>query len=160
MSQEKTFRQIMDEVELQEKELVFDTFTYDDAHALGEMLYACAKEKGLAIAIDITRNDGQQLYHAALPGSAADNDQWMLRKMRVVRRFGHSSFYMNNKLQDAGMTIEEMSHVSSMEFAPVGGCFPVNVKNAGPVATVAVSGLPQHEDHAFLVGTLRKYLKK
>ncbi|MFN0281981.1 MAG: heme-binding protein, partial [Kineosporiaceae bacterium] len=39
-----------------------------------------------------------------------------------------------------------------------GGAFPVHVVGVGVVGTVAVSGLPQAEDHAFVVEQLRHYL--
>lgn len=155
----KSFEELLKEIELQEKELVFDSFTMEEAYALGTMLYEDARTAGLPLAIDITRN-GQQLYHAALPGTTADNDQWIIRKSRVVNRFGRSSFYIGRQLAAQGKTIEEKYHVSSMEFSPNGGSFPIQIRNVGPVGTVTVSGLPEEEDHAFLTGVLRKFLGK
>ena len=152
-------KKLLDELLAQEKELVFKTFSNDDAHALGEMLYNGAKEEGLAIAMDVTRH-GQVLYHAALDGTAPDNDQWMLHKIKVVNRFNHSSFYVGQKLIDAGKTIEEECLISSMDYAAHGGSFPIIVENVGVVGTVTVSGLPDYEDHAFVVKTIRKFIAK
>ena len=33
----------------------------------------------------------QRVFHAALPGTSADNDSWVEKKANVVRRFGRSS---------------------------------------------------------------------
>lgn len=45
------------------------------------------------VAIEITP-DNLVLFHAALPGSSPDNDQWLARKARVVRRFHRSSLFI------------------------------------------------------------------
>ena len=136
----------------EEKELQFGSFTNDDAWALGCALVEAAR--GLPVAIDISRGE-QRLFHAGLPGSAADNDAWIERKNRVVRRFGHSSYYMNVSSEgefNARYLLDES------EFAAHGGAFPVIVRGVGVVGTVTVSGLPQEEDHRFVVGVLRAFL--
>ena len=43
-------------------------------------------------------------------------------------------------------------------YAAHGGAFPVTVRGVGVVGTVAVSGLPQLEDHAFVVRVLSDFL--
>ena len=80
------FTENLNEILKQEAELVFESFTMEEAYALGTLLYTKAKERNLPIAIDITRS-GQQLYHAALPGAVPDNDRWIERKIRLVNRF-------------------------------------------------------------------------
>jgi uncharacterized protein (UPF0303 family) len=76
---------------VQEQQLVFAHFDLDTAWHLGSLLRAEALAEQLPIAISIRRN-GQTLFHAALPGSSADNDGWLLRKAAVVERYGHSSY--------------------------------------------------------------------
>ena len=111
------------------------------------------------VAIGITRN-GQRLFHAALPGSSADNDAWIERKTRVVDRFGHSSLYMGQLARDAGSTVEEMFGLDPRLFAAHGGAFPILVRSVGPVGVVVVSGLPQVEDHRMVVAALRAHLAR
>jgi uncharacterized protein (UPF0303 family) len=41
-----------------------------------------------------------------------------------------------------------------------GGAFPVIVHRVGMVGTVAVSGLPQADDHALVVEGLTRYLSE
>ncbi len=107
--------------------------------------------------MDICRN-GQQLYHCALAGTSADNDEWIKRKNRVVNRFGHSSFYMGNLYKSKNTTIQDSALLDHREYAPHGGAFPVIVKNVGVVGTITVSGLPQQEDHQLVVQVLADYL--
>jgi len=147
----------LDSLLAEEELLQFTTFSNEDALALGAMMIEAARTAALPIAIDVRRGD-QQLFHAAMPGATADNDAWIERKIRVVRRFGRSSFAVGTALRLDGRTIEDTYLLPESEYAPHGGAFPVTVKDVGVVGTVAVSGLPQEDDHAFVVGVLRKFL--
>jgi uncharacterized protein (UPF0303 family) len=141
----------------QEEELQFSTFTNATAWELGRALVDAAKRDRLGVTIDIRRGD-QQLFHAALAGTAANNDVWIERKNRVVRRFGHSSFYVGTKHRLAGTTLAEREAVDPLEYADHGGAFPVTVRGVGIVGTVTVSGLPQADDHRLVVDVLRAFL--
>ena len=141
----------------EEQLLQFTTFTNEDAWELGTRLVEAARAGGLPVTVDVRRGD-QQLFHAALPGTSADNDAWIERKVRVVRRFGRSSLAVGTELRVEGRTIEEAYLLDEAEYAPHGGAFPVAVKGVGVVGTVAVSGLPQAEDHALVVRVLREFL--
>jgi uncharacterized protein (UPF0303 family) len=146
-----------EELLAQEAELQFERFDNDTALALGQALVAAARQDGLGVTIDIRRGE-QQLFHAALAGTAADNDAWIERKNRVVRRFGHSSFYVGTLLGLEGTTMEEKFLLDGSRYAAHGGAFPVLVRHVGMVGTVTVSGLPQAEDHRLVVSVLREFL--
>jgi uncharacterized protein (UPF0303 family) len=111
----------------------------------------------VALVIDIRRN-GQQLFHAALPGTAPDNDAWIARKTRVVDRFGHSSYHVGERARQNGTTFEAQMRLDPDAYAAHGGAFPITVRGVGVVGTVAVSGLPQLEDHQFVVERLSAFL--
>lgn len=140
-----------------EDELQFTTFDNDTAWRLGCALVDAARRDRLAVTIDIRRGE-QQLFHAALPGTAANNDIWIERKNRVVRRFGHSSFYVGSKHRVEGTDFFESQSVDPRDYAAHGGAFPVIVRGVGVVGTVTVSGLPQADDHRLVVETLRAVL--
>ena len=141
----------------EEQKLQFAKFNEEDAWKLGSQLVELARNRKLPVTIDITRGT-HQLFHAALRGTSPDNDEWVKRKVRLVYRFGHSSFYIGQVLKSKGKTIEQSYMVSESDYAPHGGCFPIIVKNTGIVGTVTVSGLPQEEDHKLVVEAIRKYL--
>ena len=87
-----------------------------------------------------------------------DNDSWVERKVRVVLRFGHSSLYCGTQARVAGSTFEERTGLPLAEYAAHGGSFPIAVRGVGVVGAVTVSGLPQVEDHAFVVDQLTRFL--
>lgn len=142
----------------QEEELQFRRFDNATALRLGFLFVETAKREGKAITIDISRN-GQQLFHCALAGTSADNDAWLKRKSNVVTHFAHSSLYMGTHYRARGTTFEASARLDPSQYAAHGGAFPVIVREVGPVGVVAVSGLPQLEDHDFVIARLREFLK-
>ncbi|MET8815250.1 heme-degrading domain-containing protein [Streptomyces sp. NPDC004549] len=145
------------DLEEQERRLVFRTFTYDDAWALGSLLVELGRERQAPIAIDIHRA-GQQLFHAALPGSTPDNDAWIARKRRVVERYGAASYLVGSRFRAKGTTFEDSSRLDPDQYAAHGGSFPITVDGVGVVGSVTVSGLPQVEDHRLVVEALERFL--
>ncbi|MEV4619768.1 heme-degrading domain-containing protein [Asanoa sp. NPDC049573] len=143
----------------QEERLQFDRFGHEDAWELGNRLVAMARERGHAVTVDIRLGD-QQVFHCALAGTSPDNDDWIERKIRVVRRFGHSSYSVGQGYRDRGTTFEEAQpHLDPALYAAHGGCFPIILKGTGPVGTVTVSGLPQLDDHRLVVEALGLFLE-
>ena len=144
-------------LEQEERELVLAAFSYDEAWRLGTLLYTKAVERGLPVAIDIRLGD-QQVFHAARPGSVPDNDSWIERKSRVVRRFGASSYLVGLRHQSRGTTFEEATGLALQEYAAHGGAVPLRVAGVGIVGVATVSGLKGSEDHALVVEGLREIL--
>lgn len=152
-----TGTELLDELVAQESRLVFDSFDEETAWALGVALREAAVAAFLPVAISIRRN-GQRLFHAALPGASADNDGWLERKSAVVDRYGRSSLRVGEQFRVDGGSFEANSRLDSSDYAAHGGAFPILVRGTGCVGTVAVSGLPQVEDHQFVVDTIGAFL--
>ncbi|MFY0405519.1 heme-degrading domain-containing protein [Solicola sp. PLA-1-18] len=150
-------RAFLDELVAQEERLVFDGFDVAVAWEVGVALREAALDASLPVAMSVRRN-GQRLFHAALPGASADNDGWLDRKCAVVDRYAHSSLLVGEQFRVQGGTFEERSRLDPGRFAAHGGAFPVLVRGTGCVGTVAVSGLPQRDDHALVVSVLERYL--
>jgi uncharacterized protein (UPF0303 family) len=146
--------ELIKELERQERELVCARFDNEDAWRLGSLLVSLAA--GKPVAIDIRRGT-QQLFHAALPGAVADNDRWIERKVRVVERFGASSYLVGRRLAAKGQALTAGMGLDPAEYAAHGGAFPIRIENVGLVAVVTVSGLPQAEDHALVVSALDRF---
>ena len=153
-----TVKEKIQEVLIQEQELKFKHFSNDDAYSLGSVIYNLAKERKLSVTIEIRKNT-QIVYHAALEGTAPDNDKWLERKHNLVMRTGIPSYRIHLELEEAGRSFEERFELTTENYAAHGGCFPVNVEGTGIIGTVAVSGLEQSQDHALVVEGITKYLE-
>jgi uncharacterized protein (UPF0303 family) len=150
-------QQLIATLEEHERRLTFDRFDHPDAWALGRLLVEMATGRELPVAVDVRRGR-QQMFHAALPGSVADNDEWIRRKVRVVERYGASSYLVGRRLAAQGKVLDAGMGVDPARYAAHGGAFPVRVPHVGVVGVVTVSGLPQADDHALVVEAIERFL--
>jgi len=150
-------RSLIASLEAQEDLLVFTRFDNTDAWHLGSAMVADASRRALPITIDIRRH-GHQLFHVALPGTTADNDSWIEGKVNVVNRFSASSYLVGRRLAANGNTLGGAPGIDPRWFAPHGGAFPIRIRDVGVIGTVTVSGLPQAEDHAFVIEMIAAFL--
>lgn len=146
-----------DDLLAQEQELQFAAFTHDDAWTLGSGIRAAAREAALPVAVAVWFGQ-QRVFHAALPGANADNDAWLERKYRVVRRYGRSSMAVGEMFREGGKSFDVDSRLDPTRFAAHGGVVPISIRKAGIIGAVGVSGLPQRDDHALVVEHLRALL--
>lgn len=149
----------LDELAAEEDGLQLATLTEDTAYQLGVAAVAAARERRMPISIGLWRGE-HQLFHSGLAGSTADNDAWLQRKGRVVRRFERSSLFMARLCHDEGTTFAEKFKLPESEYAAAGGAVPLRVHGAGVVGWFGVSGLPQLEDHQFVVEMLTAHQRQ
>ncbi|MFI5952824.1 heme-degrading domain-containing protein [Cryptosporangium sp. NPDC051539] len=141
----------------EEQRLVFPRFDERVAWELGSALRSAADAASLPVAIAIRRGR-QQLFHTALPGASADNDGWLERKAAVVERYGHSSYYVGCLFRAGGGDFDTDSRLDTGAYAAHGGAFPLIVAGSGCIGSIAVSGLPQVDDHQFVVAHVARFL--
>ncbi|QIG38486.1 heme-degrading domain-containing protein [Microbacterium sp. 4R-513] len=153
---EPTPAEILARVEAEEREIVLPRFDLEDAWRLGSAMRAAALERGLPIVIGISLGEAR-VFHTALPGSSADNDGWLERKARVARRYGRSSYGVGLSFTAVGKAFDTSARLDTTLYAAHGGVFPITIASVGVVGTVGVSGLPQADDHAFVVEHLRAH---
>jgi uncharacterized protein (UPF0303 family) len=144
-------------LEEQERRLVFTKFDNVTAWDLGVRIREMGLAHGLAIVVSIRRH-GQLLFHAALPGSSADNDGWVDRKAAVVDRYGRSSYLVGTQFRLNGRDFDTHSRLDLDHFAAHGGSFPINICDVGCVGSVTVSGLSQADDHNLVVAAIEDFL--
>jgi uncharacterized protein (UPF0303 family) len=65
---------------------------------------------------------------------------------------------MGTKARAASSTFEDRTGLDPARYAAHGGSFPVTVRRVGVVGSVTVSGLPQLDDHRFVVEQLTLFL--
>lgn len=149
--------ELLGRLEAEDDELRFPAFTHDDAWELGTRLRATAADRGLPVAIAIWFGT-QRVFHAALPGTSADNDGWLDRKHRVVERFGRSSLRVGEEFRAKGEDFDTHARLDPQLYAAHGGVVPLRLVSGALIGAVGVSGLPQLDDHELVVEHLRAML--
>ena len=144
-------------IALQESGLRFDAFDAETAWKLALAL----REDGVASQapiVAVIETWAMQLAAFALPGATADTFDWARRKINVVRRFQRSSYAVGLQMKASGKTLVDLGALPERDYAVHGGAFPIFVRGAGCIGAVAVSGLPQREDHGLVVAALARVL--
>lgn len=149
-----TNEQLLEHLLREEEELQFDSFSNETALRIGLEIIERAKNEGKSITVDI-RIGEQQVFHYACPGTSADNDAWVARKARIVNRFGRSSYYLETELRKAGKTIADRYFLDPSMYAPYNGAYPIRIRGACVIGSIAVSGLPGDQDHKLVTTALR-----
>ena len=139
-------------LEEQNASIGFTSFDYDDAYRLGSAIMARAAADDLRITVTMSFGD-QRVFHAARPGTTADNDDWLARKFRVVYRYNVPSFLVSTKYRARGQDFNEVTGLPITQFAAAGGAFPLRV-NGSLIGAVGVSGLVENLDHDLVVWAL------
>ncbi|MBD8064235.1 heme-degrading domain-containing protein [Devosia sp. PTR5] len=142
-------------VKRQEAELVLRAFDEAVAFDLGSAIRARALAENLSLVVDVRTWD-RQLFFAATPGTAADNSEWVRRKVNTVRRFQRASYRMVLERGEAPFSAQ--SGADPADFVIAGGGFPIRVEGAGIIGAVTVSGLPGRKDHGVVVDALCDHL--
>jgi uncharacterized protein (UPF0303 family) len=143
-------------IKQQEQRLHFKSMTEDDAWALGSAMRKRALERKLPLVMDV-RVGNKPLFYAALPGTTPENPDWVRRKVNTVYRFEAASYRVGLEYKLRGATIDAARGMNPMDFAPAGGGFPIRIGGL-VVGCVTVSGVPQREDHAFVVESIAEHL--
>jgi uncharacterized protein (UPF0303 family) len=133
-------------------------FTYDDAWRVGAALMEQCRANNLPVTIGIWLGE-QRVFHSARPGTSADNDNWLDRKARTVRRFGTSSLavarrYLDDSSAASFQTFLMTFGLPASDYALAGGAVPILVHD-NLVGVIAVSGLTSEQDHELALGALR-----
>ena len=149
----------IDQLRAHERDLVLDRADLSVLHELGQRMSKAAAERELPIVIQI-RSGGRLVYVAALPGSTASNDVWAPRKARVAEHFEQSSLLVRLLHEADGEDVNSRHALSPDLFQASGGAFPLRTRGVGVIGSVVVSGLPQVEDHLFVVEQLELFLRR
>jgi uncharacterized protein (UPF0303 family) len=138
----------------EQSELLLDGFDYAFAWRLGVAMHDVAAGDALPIAITVSH--GLDLVFSVLmPGAAPDNSGWAARKRAVAVRFQRSSLAMRLEAEQKGYDFNRRFRLPEAEFAASGGAVPLILRGGTLIGAVAVSGLPDVEDHRLIVGALR-----
>jgi uncharacterized protein (UPF0303 family) len=142
-------------VQTHEKLVVSDTWNLSSAVALGEFCLDRARAAQLPILI-MVRHLGQSVFVAALPGSSMLNENWAMRKIRMVELFGKGSMLIRLEHEADDSSVYAKHAISEEKYAAVGGAIALR-NTTGVVGVLVVSGLDQFSDHMFCVDALTEF---
>lgn len=140
----------------EENALDFTSFSYAEAWNLGTSMVATASARNLPIAIAINFGE-QRVFHAALAGSSATNDDWLARKFRVVAKHNCSSWALACLQRAESTDYFTAGGYDRRELALAGGAVPLRVRGA-LIGAAGVSGLAEADDHRFVMDALKGLL--
>lgn len=147
----------IESVKAEEAALQVPTFHYDFAWTLGSLIRQKAAERKHPVAVEI-RHGNDVVFATLLPGATIDNFGWTRRKCAVVHRFHRSSLRVRLEAEAKGYDFNAKFGLPVTDYVASGGGFPLILQGGTLVGSVAVSGLPDIEDHALIVKSLRELL--
>ncbi|NCB01229.1 MAG: heme-degrading domain-containing protein [Spirochaetia bacterium] len=153
-----TPQELLETLKEQESAIQFTSFDSTLAYKIGSFVVEHALKNNLPIALDISVGN-RCLFHFSANEATLDNEMWIMRKVKSVKRFQHSSYFLGRRLALEGKTMSERYMISEQEYAFHGGCFPIILKGTGAIGTMTISGLAQEDDHQLVVDALTKFLR-
>jgi uncharacterized protein (UPF0303 family) len=144
---------------LEEEVLALPALSQSDALTIGQIAYEIGTTRDLAITIEVRLGEWT-VFHASLPGSKPENDNWIARKARVVLAAGHSTMHERVLSEETNVDWYEVHNLPETLHAIHGGGLPLNVIGKGLVGILLISGLPQVDDHLLGVEIITEYLAR
>ncbi len=144
--------------EREEQALRFEAFDNHTAWEVGNAIVDKAMKENLVIATSIRIGDFEVFKYGIL-GTNPENDDWMRRKVNTVNRLQISSIHAAAILEKENQTMETYYNFNAEDYVCCGGGFPVKLNNGELIGTIAVSGLPDYEDHQVIVDILTGFIK-
>jgi len=149
-----TGKQLLEEESL----LQLPSLSNSDAVDIGEIATTFGKQRKIPITVQV-RIGNWIVYHASLEGSKPENDWWINRKVAVVLLKQHSTMYERISAEERGVDWHKENNLKDETHAIHGGGLPL-ITGEGFKGILAISGLPQVEDHLFAVEVLTEFLAR
>jgi uncharacterized protein (UPF0303 family) len=146
-------RAVTDDIERvreQQRLLVLRSFDEDAAWALGAELRRRARDRGVAVTIEV-RLRGDTVFLCSMRGTAPANADWARCKRNTVELLHRPSYLIGLEAARSGRSELDVMGLDPRHHADHGGSFPIAVDGVGVVGAVTVSGLPQRADHELVV---------
>lgn len=141
----------------QEALLRFETFDRATAWELGSLMVAELQRREAKVCVAIWSLTGYVLFQYAAEGTAVNNQNWMTRKYNAVKLMERSSLASRAVSALTGEGVEDCG-LDPRAYVFCGGGFPIRLRSGEMVAVALASGLPDVEDHGFLVECISEYL--
>jgi len=144
---------------LEARTLMLPSLTQAEAIEIGEIAKAIGMDRTLPIAIEVRLKEWI-VFHASLPGSTPNNDNWIARKARVTMATGNSTMFERVLAEEQGINWYESKGLPEETHAIHGGALALNVTGLGLTGILLISGLPQVQDHLLGVEVIAEFLAR
>lgn len=152
-------KKILEKCQHEQKQFVFNSFSREDALAIGLKINEKAKKENIAAAIEITINN-LVVFRYFSEETAPDSELWLARKRNAVDLMQTSTLCFMAWLETNGETMEGRK-LEANKYAAGGGGFPIILKGTGCVGSICVSGASDHmDDHRLIIQTLTEWFAK
>ena len=159
MNSDSNIDQDLKVIAQQEEILQFSQFDQSTAWAIGLKLKELCETNKVAVTIEIRLNRKTVFFYAMF-GTTPSNADWARRKRNTVELMHQSSYAVGLSLKQEQDSLESKMGLNSRDFASHGGSFPIRVQGVGCIGVATISGLPQREDHNYVVEVLSFWLNK
>ena len=152
-----TIEEVITVLARQEEILQFGHFTNEDAWALGNLIVAEARKRGLDTAVEIRLNNGYTVFKYAGNSTNLNNEAWMDKMYATVRRVEKSTMLLYSELKKSEETLEDIG-LDPREYSYMGGGFPIRVEEVGVIGAILVSNQNHFVNHDIIVRAVSRYL--
>ena len=152
-----TIEEVITVLAMQEEILQFGHFTNEDAWALGNLIVAEARKRGLDTAVEIRLNNGYTVFKYAGNSTNLNNEAWMDKMYATVRRVEKSTMLLYSELKKSEETLEDIG-LDPREYSYMGGGFPIRVEEVGVIGAILVSNQNHFVNHDINVRAVSRYL--
>lgn len=152
-----TIEEVITVLAMQEEILQFGHFTNEDAWALGNLIVAEARKRGLDTAVEIRLNNGYTVFKYAGNSTNLNNAAWMDKMYATVRRVEKSTMLLYSELKKSGETLEDIG-LDPGKYSYMGGGFPIRVEEVGVIGVILVSNQNHFVNHDIIVRAVSRYL--
>jgi uncharacterized protein (UPF0303 family) len=130
----------------QERGLELSEFNENIAFSIGVRVRERALREKLGLVVDIRTWD-RQMFYAAMPGTTADNPNWVRRKINTAQRLLKSSYRVALEQNREDRLFAPNRALDGADYVLAGGAFPIRMKGFGPIGCITISGLHERDDH-------------
>ena len=152
-----TIEEVITVLAMQEEILQFGHFTNEDAWALGNLIVAEARKRGLDTAVEIRLNNGYTVFKYAGNSTNLNNEAWMDKMYATVRRVEKSTMLLDSELKNSEETLDDIG-LDTREYSYMGGGFPIRVEEVGVIGVILVSNQNHFVNHDIIVRAVSRYL--
>ncbi len=140
-------------------DILFKTFTSDDAYKLGTAMYDACRDAGIVLGIEIYLY-GRTVFQFVPDALGADKADWLRRKRNSVLYFNMSTSKLFEKCKEDESVLVSKYARKLADYTLTPGSIPIRLTDGNLVGCATVTGLAPEDDHNFVSKQLALYFER